>query len=299
MNQQIRIVAVAVAALVAAAAYGQPLASAPPADTHFLTGKGEMQRGVRCATRPLDRETAARVDAQLRAFQQLKTPPGGEKEIAVAFHVVYSYTNHDGLEGYVDAAAIDDQIDVLNDAFADSGFSFYLASVDYTQKNNWFHSCWGAEKPMKRQLAIDPATTLNIYTCEPNGGILGFAYLPPDLPEDDYRHGVVALHSSLPGGTAAPYNEGDTITHEVGHYLGLDHTFEGGCGEPGDFVADTPAEASAAFGCPVGRDSCPADPGLDPILNFMDYTDDACMIEFTPDQGTRMQDMVALYKPSL
>ena len=151
---------------------------------------------------------------------------------------------------------------------------------------------------MKQALVIDAAHTLNIYTCQPSGGILGWAYLPWSLPEDHHLHGVVLLDESLPGGSAAPYNLGDTATHEVGHYLGLYHTFQNGCSAPGDEVADTPYEASPAYGCPVGRDTCAA-PGVDPIFNFMDYTDDACMDEFTSDQGDRMTAQTALYRPSL
>ena len=232
---------------------------------------------------------------QMRAVA-FATNSATPKTVQVAFHVIQSSTG----EGEVTDAQIARQIAVMNRAYHDAGFRFELASVDRTVNDKWFNVVvgTGGERKIKQALAIDPTHTLNIYTAALLNKILGWAYYPWAFEETSWEHAVFLHYKSLPGGAYINYNEGDTATHEVGHYMGLYHTFQGGCEEPGDYVADTQAEATWAIGCPVGRDTCPA-PGLDPIENFMDYTDDPCMNEFTAGQAARMIWAVETYRPSL
>ncbi|MGH9945668.1 MAG: zinc metalloprotease [Pyrinomonadaceae bacterium] len=221
--------------------------------------------------------------------------------INVYFHVVRSGTITS--QGNIPDQWITDQINVLNNAYAPWGWAFQLVSTDRTTNSTWYNGCYGSsETAMKNALHQGSADDLNIYTCNPSGGILGYATFPSSYNGAKLKDGVVVLYSSLPGGSAAPYNLGDTGTHEVGHWMGLYHTFQGGCARNatngGDLVADTPAEKSPAFGCPQGRDTCTGSrfPGLDPITNFMDYTDDACMFQFTGGQDTRMDAQFTTYR---
>ncbi len=283
---------------VLAASTTLPAADAPQPspNVHFLGAHGQIQRGVRCATPNASTELRGLYQEILAGGPRSifgAARPSQDVLIPIVWHVI-----HDGVEGNIPDSMIEDQIDVLNAAFQSSGFEFTLVSVDRTQNRQWFSGCYAQERKIKAALAVDVAGTLNIYSCAPRGGILGFAYLPCSLPAGDTRDGVVLLYSSLPGGGASPYDLGDTATHEVGHYLGLEHTFQGGCNEPGDEVADTPFEQSAAFGCPTGRDTC-SQPGLDPIENFMDYTDDACMDTFSAGQSSRMRALTAECRPAL
>lgn len=216
--------------------------------------------------------------------------------ISVHFHVI---NRGSGIaNGDVPEEMIQRQIDVLNDAYAGAGFSFELVSVDRTTNPSWYTMRAGstAEREAKSALYIGGRDHLNIYTANLGGGLLGWATFPSAYTVDPSQDGVVLLYATLPGGSAAPYNQGDTATHEIGHWLGLYHTFDGGCNSKGDYVDDTPAERSAAFGCPVGRDTCKGKPGIDPIENYMDYTDDACMDRFTAGQSARMNSLWQAYR---
>jgi hypothetical protein len=177
------------------------------------------------------------------------------------------------------------------------GLDVQYASVDRTANDTWFAMEPGttAERDAKAALRQGTADDLNIYTANPGGGLLGWATFPSSYGTRPLQDGIVILFSSIPGGSASPYNLGDTATHEVGHWMGLYHTFQGGCSNKNDYIGDTPAERSPAFGCAVSRDSCPR-PGLDPIENFMAYTDDACMFQFTAGQDQRMDAQFSTYR---
>lgn len=263
---------------------------------------GQKPRGIksgvidRCST---PEPTRFEMDATSLAVQRFidENSVAATGNIKVAFHVIYNPGTN---EGNISQSMIDAQIAKLNSDFAGSGFTFSLASVDRTGNSKWFAMTPGSsrETQAKNALKITPATRLNFYTCKPGQGLLGWATFPWSYSQSDYRHGVVCHYGSVPGGNIPPYNLGRTAVHEVGHYLGLYHTFQGGCTSPGDQVDDTPYEASAAFGCPTGRNTC-SQAGNDPITNFMDYTDDACMYQFSAGQKTRMQSYVGTYRPSL
>jgi len=245
------------------------------------------------------------MERQLRGQANGARPPGGGGGgscpptastrtylVNVYFHVILDNAGN----GAPTDAMITDQITVLNAAFP-VRFTFFLADVDYSNNSSWYTATPGsaAEDQMKATLRRGSADDLNIYAANIGGGLLGWATFPQDYSGDPRNDGIVVLTASLPGGSAVPYNGGDTATHEVGHWMGLYHTFQGGCKGSGDLVCDTAPERSAAFGCPVGRDSCRGGE-LDPIHNFMDYTDDDCMDTFTAAQDARMDSQFFTYR---
>jgi len=257
----------------------------------YASQQAFIDAGLRCGTKDADLQTDELLQFILSRNNAVASATGGT--IPVYVHII---TNTSGA-GAVPDQMVADQIAVLNAAYASTGWSFRLAGTDRTANDTWFLMEPGttAEAEAKTALHKGTAQDLNLYTANPGSNLLGWATFPWSYSSQPSMDGVVILYSSLPGGSAVPYNEGDTATHEIGHWMGLYHTFQGAC-LVGDRVDDTPAERSAAFGCPVGRDSCPTKAGQDPILNFMDYTDDSCMNQFTPGQDARMDQMYTMFR---
>lgn len=252
----------------------------------------------RCGVKDLTEEEffAAEQDRmeKLKGVDKLHYTSGGT--INVYLHVI---TNTKG-QGALTDDQITDQIAVLNAAYATGNWKFVLKSKDVTANDSWYTMSPGtrAETQAKTALRKGGAADLNLYTANIGDGLLGWATFPKDYTSDPEMDGVVILYTSFPGGSANHYDEGDTATHEVGHWMGLYHTFQGGCRQigGGDGVADTPAEKEANYGCPGTVDSCPDDPGNDPTDNFMDYVYDSCMDTFTSGQFSRIVQEFTAYR---
>jgi len=253
---------------------------------------------ARCSTRVPSLDEQERIERPTKPSGELPgdviTTSAPTGPIQVHFHVIRAAN---GIDGHVTNQTIQNQIAILNAAFSTTAFQFQLASVNRRNNDNWFNSGPDSleEAKMKRNLHLGTAEELNIYSVNMPGGNLASATFPWDYAAHPRLDGISIHYSALPGGTAAPYNEGDVVVHHVGHWLGLYHTFQGGCHTPGDSVSDTREESSANFGCNIGRNTC-NDAGPDPITNYMDYSDDSCMFEFTFGQSARMDSQWNQYR---
>ncbi len=245
-------------------------------------------------------------------------------EIPVFVHIITTTSG----AGNMSDTMVQSQIDILNEDFqalvgtpgepgTDCAIRFKLATEDEngnpstgitrTANNNWYNDQFdsGAGGWYYAVLGQDTSRFLNIYTLgAPQGSssILGYV---PGFPWSGIA-GAIAdrvvigwryFGRDSPG---SPYNQGRTATHEVGHWAGLYHTFQSGCGSAaacytsGDLICDTEPEANPRFSC--GGSSCGT---IDPFRNYMDYTNDTCMNNFTPEQCNRMRCALINYRPAV
>ncbi|KAJ6787085.1 hypothetical protein PWT90_09780 [Aphanocladium album] len=200
---------------------------------------------------------------------------------------------------YLSRDTINKQIAVLNQDFRGTGFQYVLRDVDWTINSYWAFN--QDEYGMKTSLHRGNYGDLNLYYITdigPNHTNTGHCPYPVRNASGDTISfdGCVMSAWTTPGGDSRQFSTGRITTHEVGHWHNLIHTFDGyNCNGWGDYVDDTPSESKPSSGCPTGRDTCPS-PGLDPIHNHMDYSDDYCRTEFTPGQIARMQSSWNAYR---
>lgn len=246
------------------------------------------------------------------------TPKALQITLPIVFHVLTSGTGPTN----VPASRVQAQVDQLNLDFAnlagsthpdaaDIQVQFCLALVDpngnvmaepginrITTYGATAQSQGSMDGGIKQATIWDPNNYVNIWVANLGGGLLGYAQFPSSSGLAGLNanggaantDGVVILHTSLgsvasPGSSGAPYNLGRTLTHEIGHWVGLRHIWgDSNCGN--DFCADTPQTQSSNGGCPT-QTTC--DGIQDMVQNYMDYTNDACMNIFTDDQKTRIR----------
>ncbi|KAJ9484497.1 hypothetical protein VN97_g8873 [Penicillium thymicola] len=240
-------------------------------------------------------------------------------EIETWFHIVSSKSE----SSQVTDDMINSQLSILQQSYADSGISYRLQGVTRHVNDKWASNA--DDVAMKATLRKGSYRTLNVYfqtdlqaspgqdgrafghrgaatNSDLASSVLGFCTLPDSSvnassPASHYvKDGCNVLTKTMPGGSLDLYNRGGTAIHEIGHWNGLLHTFQGeSCSvdDPGDHISDTPQQSTPTDGCPAKKDSCPDSPGLDAVHDFMDYSSDVCYESFTPRQGERMRNMWA------
>ncbi|EPS44843.1 hypothetical protein H072_1199 [Dactylellina haptotyla CBS 200.50] len=278
-----------------------------------LTQQTPKFKITRCRHSDMSAEELAESLAITQEFSDEADPPPNRLNRPIAretvniklfIHNVYSNKTKAG--GYVSTDAINKQVKALNTGFKNTGFTFALQRISRTHSAEWALADMdknAVEKKivykMWKTLRKGTYADLNLFLRPIPADVLGACNYPVNVKNRPTAvdRGVCDIHSATVPGSPGPYGQGKTTVHEVGHWLNLQHPFDGGCAKKygGDGIRDTPA-MKVSYGCKIGRDTCPDNPGKDAIHNYMSYSDDACLTEFTEGQITMMHKVWKKYR---
>ena len=291
----------------------------------YVTSDYFRENGLRCGTP--DRETRQQLFGADGAIpgdcSDTNTNPGLDYEpdlVYVIPVVVHIIMNTSGVGNLTDEM-VASQIAILNEDFravpttngangTNLRIHFVLAGITRTMNDAWFNDTSDGGTWYYQTLAWDPNEYMNIYTNTASGALGYVPFLPSNgggaFVGQSFDRVVILYAAFGRDSPAVPYDQGRTATHEIGHYLGLDHTFSPGgvcgsssspgCYSDGDLICDTSPQTMPNFGCPASPTTCGL---LDAFTNYMDYTDDLCMMEFTPEQTRRARCSLTHYRNNL
>lgn len=295
----------------------------PSGHVRCFTSEMEQLRGMSDPSVKSPAEINNWIDQVIKNDPNYASVQKASRNIPIVIHVIHNGDALGSGENISDAQVMS-QVTVLNADFSATNTDFNSTSFYNSVKTNMdIQFCLATQDPngqpttginrvnygttsfgqsaaeaMKAATQWDPTKYFNIWVCRFGGdlnGILGYAQFPNSGAANTDGVIIGFNYFGTTGAVSAPYNKGRTVTHEVGHCFGLFHIWgdDGTACTGSDNVADTPNQADENYSCPNPATNISCSNSGDMSMNYMDYTDDACMYMFTTGQKARVDAVLA------